>query len=182
MANVSDTTVATTDKAPRSFTMSLDIDATPEEVWRALTDAGALVRWFPLQARVTPGLERHKGRDRHHAAIHQVTSLGTDVVWKRLLSPAAFVVTEGRLAQDERCAIRAATGDQLAGTIAWHNLGHDLFMIVDDLNEGIFRLSTWRAGGQTGVQAWMTTYDARHAARVREFEQRTRPLFERLFV
>ena len=46
---------ATTDKKRRSFSMSIDIDATPEEVWRALTDAGELMRWFPLQARVTPG-------------------------------------------------------------------------------------------------------------------------------
>ena len=35
--------------------MSIDINATPEDVWRALTDAGELMRWFPLQARVTPG-------------------------------------------------------------------------------------------------------------------------------
>ena len=46
---------ATTDKKRRSFSMSIDIDATPEDVWRALTDAGELMRWFPLQARVTPG-------------------------------------------------------------------------------------------------------------------------------
>ena len=46
---------ATRDKKRRSFTMSIDIDATPEEVWRALTDAGELMRWSSLQARVTPG-------------------------------------------------------------------------------------------------------------------------------
>jgi uncharacterized protein YndB with AHSA1/START domain len=31
------------------------IRATPEEVWRALTDAEELKRWFPLDARVHPG-------------------------------------------------------------------------------------------------------------------------------
>ncbi|HKO58813.1 MAG TPA: SRPBCC domain-containing protein [Thermoanaerobaculia bacterium] len=31
------------------------IKATPEEVWRALTAAEELKRWFPLDARVTPG-------------------------------------------------------------------------------------------------------------------------------
>ena len=41
--------------AERRFEMSIDINATPEDVWRALTDAGELMRWFPLQARVTPG-------------------------------------------------------------------------------------------------------------------------------
>ena len=40
----------------RAFEMSLELDATPEDVWRALTDAEELIRWFPLEARVTPGL------------------------------------------------------------------------------------------------------------------------------
>lgn len=39
----------------RAFEMSLDLDASPDEVWRALTEAEELVRWFPLDARVTPG-------------------------------------------------------------------------------------------------------------------------------
>lgn len=40
----------------RAFEMSLDLDATPEQVWQALTEADELVRWFPLGARVTPGV------------------------------------------------------------------------------------------------------------------------------
>jgi uncharacterized protein YndB with AHSA1/START domain len=39
----------------RSFEITIDIDTSPEEVWRALTDAGELTRWFSLDARVTPG-------------------------------------------------------------------------------------------------------------------------------
>ncbi|HET9567415.1 MAG TPA: hypothetical protein VFP16_03560, partial [Vicinamibacterales bacterium] len=68
-----------------------------------------------------------------------------------------------------------------AGTIAWRNPGHDLFVTVDDLDEGVFRLSTWRAGGQTGVQIWLVTYAPQHAARVRDFGVRTKALVERLF-
>jgi uncharacterized protein YndB with AHSA1/START domain len=281
MAPTSDKPAAATNQTSRTFSTSLDINATPEEVWRALTDAGELVRWFPLQARVTPGkggsvfwgwdehwawesqidewepgkrlglienrpafdvngeplavpsqqmameftleshagrttlhlvhsgfgegstwddelesvsagwqfelrglrhyLEHHKGRDREHRAVHHVTSLTSDDVWKRLLSPAAFMIAEGHLAQGERIVIRAATSDDITGTVAWHNPGHDLFVTVDDLNDGVFRLSTWRAGGQTGLQVWMTTYDARHAARVREFGARAEQLVERLF-
>jgi uncharacterized protein YndB with AHSA1/START domain len=45
----------TTTEERRAFEMSLDIDASRNEVWRALTDARELVRWFPLEARVTPG-------------------------------------------------------------------------------------------------------------------------------
>ncbi len=39
----------------RSIEKTLDIAAPVEDVWRALTDAQELVRWFPLNASVTPG-------------------------------------------------------------------------------------------------------------------------------
>jgi uncharacterized protein YndB with AHSA1/START domain len=39
----------------RSMTTEIEIAAAVDAVWRALTDAGELVRWFPLDARVTPG-------------------------------------------------------------------------------------------------------------------------------
>ncbi len=41
--------------ATRAFRMSLDINAPPEDVWRALTEAEELVRWFPIGARVAQG-------------------------------------------------------------------------------------------------------------------------------
>jgi uncharacterized protein YndB with AHSA1/START domain len=34
----------------------IEIAVPIEEVWKALTDANELARWFPLEARVTPGL------------------------------------------------------------------------------------------------------------------------------
>lgn len=34
---------------------SVEIDAPPERVWQALTEAAELERWFPLEARVEPG-------------------------------------------------------------------------------------------------------------------------------
>jgi uncharacterized protein YndB with AHSA1/START domain len=39
----------------RTFRMSLDLDATPAQVWWALTEAEELVRWFSTGATVTPG-------------------------------------------------------------------------------------------------------------------------------
>lgn len=39
----------------RSAEGSVEIDAPPERVWRALTEARELERWFPLEARVEPG-------------------------------------------------------------------------------------------------------------------------------
>jgi uncharacterized protein YndB with AHSA1/START domain len=45
----------TIDAPARAFEMSLDLAASPDEVWRALTVAEELVRWFPVDAKVTPG-------------------------------------------------------------------------------------------------------------------------------
>lgn len=39
----------------RSAEGEITVDATPERVWRALTDAHELEQWFPLDARVEPG-------------------------------------------------------------------------------------------------------------------------------
>jgi uncharacterized protein YndB with AHSA1/START domain len=39
----------------RAVEGAVEIAATPEQVWRALTDAAELERWFPLEARVEPG-------------------------------------------------------------------------------------------------------------------------------
>lgn len=40
----------------RSVEGKIEIEASPEVVWRALTDAAELARWFPLEARVDPGV------------------------------------------------------------------------------------------------------------------------------
>jgi uncharacterized protein YndB with AHSA1/START domain len=272
---------AVTDKKTRTFAMSLDIDATPDDVWRALTDAGELMRWFPLQARVTPGkggsvfwgwddhfawesaidawepgvrlrlvenrpafdvngqpvggpsrvlameftieargsgttlrivhsgfgdgeswddeldsvsagwqfelrglrhyLERHKGRDRYHASVQTVTPLAMATVWTRLLGRDGFAIVDGSTALDAHLTIAMAGGERIAGTVAWHNPERDLFVRVGDLSDGVFRLSTWRGGGKTGLQIWMVSYDARHKARVERFGEQARALVGRLF-
>lgn len=170
----------------RLFDMSIDIEATPEHVWKALTDAGELTRWFPLQARVTPGTGGRMfwGWDNHWAWESQIE------VWelhKRLTlveTRPAFDVNGNPLpgpAQDSHVVIRSATGEQFSGTVAWHNPGRDLFVRVSELNDGGFRVSTWRGGGQTGVQVWLTSYDEAHSARIRQFGENVQQLVNRLF-
>jgi len=39
----------------RSIELEIEIDAPPEVVWKAITEAEELVRWFPMEARVDPG-------------------------------------------------------------------------------------------------------------------------------
>lgn len=273
-------TIAATDKKTRTFEMAIDIDAPPEQIWRALTEAGELVRWFPLDARVTPGtggsmfwswgenwagemriegwepprrllltehrqafdaagrllpgdpqpmaleftletqagntrlrlvhsgfgtggnwddelestgagwqhelrslrhyVQRHFGRDRHAAFVHLTTPLPAKDVWRRLLSPAGFVVTDGALIEGRRCAVRAATGETFEGITQLHKPEWDAAMVVDDLDEGLLRLSTWRAAGQTGVQIWLASWNSAHTARVGAFRGSAAALLEKI--
>jgi len=46
---------ATLQDQTRSAEGQIEVDATAERVWQGLTDAGELVRWFPLDAKVEPG-------------------------------------------------------------------------------------------------------------------------------
>ena len=41
---------------PRTFETEIEIDAPVESVWKALTEADELTRWFPLEAKVNPGV------------------------------------------------------------------------------------------------------------------------------
>ncbi|MEK6644082.1 MAG: SRPBCC domain-containing protein [Planctomycetota bacterium] len=45
-----------TEAAPRSVEKVMEIKAPVEAVWKALTEADELTRWFPLQAKATPGV------------------------------------------------------------------------------------------------------------------------------
>lgn len=48
-------TTSTTPGAARAVERQIEIAAPLSAVWNALTDAEELIRWFPLEARVTPG-------------------------------------------------------------------------------------------------------------------------------
>lgn len=43
-------------KSEKRLEREIELSASVEEVWKALTDGKELVRWFPLEARVTPGV------------------------------------------------------------------------------------------------------------------------------
>ena len=42
-------------KPTRAIELSLDLQATPQEVWNAIAEADGIVKWFTPEARVTPG-------------------------------------------------------------------------------------------------------------------------------
>lgn len=43
-------------KTEHRLEKSIELNASPEQVWNALTNPTELIKWFPLEARVTPGL------------------------------------------------------------------------------------------------------------------------------
>lgn len=52
---MSDTQQPSAEKKERRLEKQIEVAASPAEVWKALTDPAELARWFPLEARVTPG-------------------------------------------------------------------------------------------------------------------------------
>ena len=51
--------MTTEDRKSRSHEHEVIIDADPDDVWQAITDARLLTRWFPLGAEVAPGPGGH---------------------------------------------------------------------------------------------------------------------------
>lgn len=45
--------------ATRAVDLTIEIDASPDDVWKAITDADELIRWFPPIASVEPGEGGH---------------------------------------------------------------------------------------------------------------------------
>jgi len=62
----------------RSVTCAIEIDAVPAEVWRALTEARELERWFPLEARVEPG----EGGSIHMSWRNEYAGSSNIVAWE----------------------------------------------------------------------------------------------------
>jgi uncharacterized protein YndB with AHSA1/START domain len=269
----------------RAFRMSLDLDSTPDEVWRALTEAEEIVRWFSPGAQVTPGvggtmlwswghaedwvtridawepgrllrlvqedarpydaqgnqlppgeaepariameftldtvqgktrlrlvhsgfghgaawdaevdgisegwqaelrslhhyLRRHRGRDRKWARGMVSTSLPRDAAWRRLTGPGGYVVSPEFPSDGERYALVTPDGKRFSGTVALSLPGQTLAGTVSEIDDGWFRVLTWRdARGRTGVWAWLATYGA-DDAEVREFGREAQGALERLF-
>ena len=248
----------------RAFDMALDMDASPEEVWTALTDAGELVRWFPLTATVTPGvggsvrwawdeawpwtfrieaweparrlrlvhegyqpfdadgqplagsagaaspvaveftlegergrtrlrlvhsgfgrgaewddefegishgwpfelrslrhyLRHHRGRDRQFAWGRATTGLPPEAAWARLTSAEGFLLSPARPETGSTYEVQAVSGERFAGTAELFAPPHEMAGTVPALEDGLFRLATYRAAGKTGITVWLAKWGA----------------------
>jgi uncharacterized protein YndB with AHSA1/START domain len=269
----------------RGFEVTIDIEAPAAEVWKALTQAEELVRWFPLQAEVKPGkggtvlwtwgdawrwenridawdpprllrlvqdesrgydaegrplppgkvepariaveftlesrggktllklvhsgfgrgtdwddeydatnagwqyelrslrhyLMRHRGRDRRVGHAHVSTDLPLASAWEKLLGPGGFEIPEAARKAGGPYAVALPTGGRLTGEVQLYIPGRDFSGTARETDEGLFRLSAFRAGGKTGVTAWLSTYAADKAPRVAEFQRSSEKLLRGLF-
>jgi uncharacterized protein YndB with AHSA1/START domain len=269
----------------RAFRMSLDLDATPDQVWRALTEAEELVRWFPTRAEVVPGeggtmlwswghgedwttridawepgrrlllvqedarpydaqgrplppgevepariaieltletvqgktrlrlvhsgfgqgsawdaevdgisegwqaelrslrfyLRRHRGRDRTASRGLVHTTVPREAAWARLTGPEGYRVSPAAPQEGEPYQVVTPGGARYSGTVELNLPGQTLAGTVRELDDGWFRLLTWRdARGHTGVWAWLAAYTGDDRA-VREFGPEAQAALERLF-
>lgn len=85
----------------RKLETSIEIRATPGAVWKALTDAEELIRWFPMEARVTPGV----GGSIWTAWKGEFEDTATIEIWEperrlRLVSGAGATGLPARLVQE----------------------------------------------------------------------------------
>jgi uncharacterized protein YndB with AHSA1/START domain len=268
----------------RAFDMALDIEAPPEDVWTALTEAGELTRWFPLSAAVTPGaggtmrwawdeawpwtfridaweparrlrllhqgyqpfdadgqpiagapgaqspvaveftlegdggrthlrlvhsgfgrgeewddefegishgwpfelrslrhyLRHHRGRDRQYAWGRVTTPLPPEAAWTRLTSADGFAISPPQLRPGAPYEVRAASGDRFAGTAELFAPPFEMAGTVPALDDGVFRLATYRAAGKTGITVWVAKWGGGSLA-LADVATNTQQVLDRLF-
>jgi uncharacterized protein YndB with AHSA1/START domain len=268
----------------RAFDMALDLEATPEDVWTALTDAGELVRWFPLSASVTPGpggavrwawdeawpwtfridaweprrrlrllhesyrpfdaegqplpgspaaaapvaveftlegsgggtrlrlvhsgfgpgaewddefegishgwpfelrslrhyLRHHRGRERQFVWGRATTPLPPEAAWARLTSAEGFALTPPQPRPGTPYEVRAASGERFAGTTELFVPPYEMAGTVPALDDGVFRLATYRAAGKTGITVWVAKWGGVNTA-VADFATNAQQVLDRLF-
>lgn len=267
----------------RAFEMTLEIAVPPDVVWHALTSAEDLVRWFPLDAEITPGkggkwfvswdghwpwrtdieiwepnrhlrlvdragrpydaegktqvgvepmeiaidwylegkggtttlrlvhsgfgrggawddeydgislgwlielnglkhyLERHRGKSRRLAWNRTVISAPPSAVWARLTSADGIVRDSSvmSLQPGDRYATTLSTGDRIEGKVVAIMPGRGFQVTVDGWNDALYRLWIDRAGSETALNSWLSTYDVPEAV-VKEFDARMRREIDRI--
>lgn len=126
-------------------------------------------------------LRRHRGRDRLAARGLVHTTLPRDAAWARLVGRDGFQVAPAEPGEGERYEVTTPGGARYGGTVELNLPGQTLAGTVRELDDGWFRLLTWKdARGNTGVWAWLAAYTG-DPAPVRAFGEEAQRTLERLF-
>jgi uncharacterized protein YndB with AHSA1/START domain len=114
------TEAAKPEKTKRSLEKTIEVAATPEQVWNALTDPKELVKWFPLEARVTPGVGGKFfiswGPDMEGEAEIIAWEPGKRVAWKESMATVEFSIE----ARGGKTLVRMVQSGFFSGE-AWEN-------------------------------------------------------------
>lgn len=137
-------------------------------------------RRFRLLATIHPAVDPGKS-----AAAQPIPA-----AWARLVSRDGFAIEAEALHAGAAYAVTAATGDRFSGTIELYLPNREFFGTAAELDDGVFRLSMYPAGGRTGVTVWAATYGdggrepwtvPSPAQAMRAFQQRAQATLEQLF-
>jgi uncharacterized protein YndB with AHSA1/START domain len=108
------------EKTKRSLEKTIEVSATPEQVWKALTDPKELVKWFPLEARVTPGVGGKFfiswGPDMEGEAEIIAWEPGKRIAWKESMATVEFTIE----ARGGKTLVRMVQSGFFSGE-AWEN-------------------------------------------------------------
>lgn len=126
-------------------------------------------------------LERHAGKDRHMELVYLTCSEPRDVAWQRLWSRDAFALTPTTPTVGEGYAAQVSTGERFDGIVRHYIPEHDFTGTIHGLDDGIFRVGTHRAGGQTGIQVAFATYDQSRRPDVARLGAHAQKLLQELF-
>jgi uncharacterized protein YndB with AHSA1/START domain len=246
----------------RTFDMTLEIAVPADGVWQALTTAEELVRWFPLEANITPGkggtwmiswdgrwpwspaieiwepphrlrlvdrtarpydaqgnaqlesvaplpisidwhleakggtttlrlvhagfgrggawddeyegvsvgwrlelnglkhyLERHRGEDRRVTWNRIVMGVSPEALWPRFIGAEGIVPEPlASLSAGDRFDATLSTGDAIRGTVGVSIPGRAIQVMVDNWNEGLYRIWIDRIGHESTVNSSLSAY------------------------
>src|SRR5262245_57987432 len=126
-------------------------------------------------------LARHRGRSRHTAHVHVTSARPLADLWKALTGTSGLIASGYRsdFAEGDRCALRLATGDSVAGAVAFARRGRQLLVASNEWDDGLFRLSLDRAAGEALVQLWVSSWTT-PLGELQAFRDRLFPVVEQI--
>lgn len=113
-------------------------------------------------------LGRHRGRQRHAAHAQVTTQLPCDEVWKRLLGRGGFELSPWPPAAGQPYTITGA-GERFSGEVLIASRDRQFAGTTRELGDGLFRIETWRAGGEVGVLVGASSWSEESAPRMKAF-------------
>jgi uncharacterized protein YndB with AHSA1/START domain len=125
-------------------------------------------------------VERHFGRDRHLAWAKVSSALPAEDVWRELFAAGGLTLTPRTAREGERYELTFA-GERFTGSVALA-VPNDFVGFAENLHDGMVRVGTYRAAGQTGMMLWAVSYDPADTGRVRSFQEKAEEFLAGRFV